>query len=201
MSALIFFYMFSAVLLFSALMVIALRNPVHSALFLILALFNGAGLFLLAGAEFLAMILLIVYAGAVVVLFLFVILMLDIDVARLRAGMAAYLPVAAFAGVILLTELTAVFAAWSYSPEALRLRAAPWPDDVTNAEALGKILYTDYVYPFELAGLVLLAAMVGAIVLALHRREGPRRQDPARQTARRRGEAVRLVDVKPGQGL
>ena len=201
MTALIFFYMFAAVLLFSALMVIVLRNPVHSALFLILALFNGAGLFLLAGAEFLAMMLVIIHAGAVLVLFLFVIMMLDQDIEKLRAGMAVYLPVAGFTAMVLASELIAVFTAWSFSPAALRLRAAPWPDDVTGAEALGKILYTSYVFQFELAGLVLLTAMAGAIVLALHRRGDARRQDPARQAARRREEAVELVDVKPGQGL
>ena len=201
MVATLFFYLFAAVLLVSALMVVTLRNPVHSALFLILAFFNGAGLFLLAGAEFLAMNLIIVYVGAVLVLFLFVVMMLDVDFSELRASMALYLPTGLFVSLVLVAELVMVFAAWVSSPKALALRAAPAPDDITNTEALGRILYTKYVYFFELAGMVLFVAMVGAIVLALHHRQRVRRQNPAEQSARRREEACELVDVKPGQGI
>ncbi len=200
----LFFYLFAAVLLISALLVISLRNPVHSVLFLILAFFNGAGLFLLAGAEFLAMSLVIVYVGAVMVLFLFIVMMLDVDFAELRAGMAEYVPVGLLIGVVLLTELFFVFSAWMLAPEALKLRMSPAPaaeEGITNTEALGRIIYTDYVYFFELAGIILLVAMIGAIMLSLHHRPDVKRQDPAAQSARRREEGVALVDVKPGQGL
>ena len=197
----LFFYMFAALLLISALMVISLRNPVHSALFLILAFFNGAGLFLLAGAEFLAMSLIIVYVGAVLVLFLFVVMMLDIDFSELRAGMASYLPTGLFIGLVLIAELAMVFGAWVTSPDALKLRGAPAPNDITNTEALGRIIYTKYVYFFEMAGMVLLVAMIGAIVLSLHHRSDVRRQKPAEQSARRREESFTLVDVKPGEGI
>jgi NADH-quinone oxidoreductase subunit J len=200
----LFFYMFAALLLISALLVITLRNPVHSVLFLILAFFNGAGLFLLAGAEFLAMSLVIVYVGAVMVLFLFIVMMLDVDFAELRAGMAEYLPVGLFVGVVLLAELFFVFSAWIMAPQALKLRMAPAPaegEGLTNTEALGRIIYTDYVYFFELAGIILLVAMIGAIMLSLHHRPDVRRQDPGAQSARRREEGVALVDVRPGQGL
>ncbi len=201
MVAALFFWMFAAVMLVSALMVISLRNPVHAALFLILAFFNGAGLFLLAGAEFLAMLLVIVYVGAVMVLFLFVVMMLDIDYSEMRASMAAYMPTGLFVALVLLVELGMVFFSWASSPQALKLRAAPAPNDLTNTEALGRILYTDNVFYFQLAGLVLLVAMVGAIVLSLHHRANVRRQDPGEQSARKREEAYELVDVKPGQGL
>ncbi len=197
----LFFYMFAALLLISALMVISLRNPVHSALFLILAFFNGAGLFLLAGAEFLAMSLIIVYVGAVLVLFLFVVMMLDIDFSELRAGMASYLPTGLFIGLVLIAELAMVFGAWITSPDALKLRGAPAPNDITNTEALGRIIYTKYVYFFEMAGMILLVAMIGAIVLSLHHRPDVRRQKPAEQSARRREESFTLVDVKPGEGI
>ena len=197
----LFFYLFAALLLISALLVITVRNPVHAVFFLILAFFNGAGLFLLAGAEFLAMSLVIVYVGAVMVLFLFIVMMLDVDYAELRAGMAEYLPVGLFVGLVLLAELMFVFSAWVLAPQAPKLRMAPAPADATNTEALGRILYTDYVYFFEMAGLMLLVAMIGAIMLGLHHRADVRRQDPAAQSARRREEGVALVDVRPGEGL
>lgn len=197
----LFFYMFAALLIISALLVISVRNPVHSVLFLILAFFNGAGLFLLAGAEFLSMLLIIVYVGAVMVLFLFVVMMLDIDFSEMRAGVATYLPVGLAIGVVLVTELLMVFTAWISAPEALKLRMAPMPEGVSNTEALGQILYTANVYYFEMAGLVLLVAMIGAIVLSLHHRPDVRRQNPAEQSARKRDECVELVDIKPGQGI
>ncbi len=197
----LFFYMFAALLIISALLVISVRNPVHSVLFLILAFFNGAGLFLLAGAEFLSMLLIIVYVGAVMVLFLFVVMMLDIDFSEMRAGVATYLPVGLAIGVVLVTELLMVFTAWISAPEALKLRMAPMPEGVSNTEALGQILYTTHAYYFEMAGLVLLVAMIGAIVLSLHHRPDVRRQNPAEQSARKRDECVELVDIKPGQGI
>ena len=201
LTATIFFWLFSALLLVSGLLVITLRNPVHSVLFLILAFFNGAGLFLLAGAEFLAMLLVIVYVGAVMVLFLFIIMMLDIDFAELRAGLVRYLPLGVVVGAVLAVELFFVFMAWAFAPAASGLRRAVAPQGVPNTEALGRILYTDHVYLFQLAGLVLLVAMIGAIVLSLHHRPDVKRQDPAAQAARKREEAVRLVDVEPGRGL
>ncbi|WP_038034346.1 NADH-quinone oxidoreductase subunit J [Thermopetrobacter sp. TC1] len=201
MIATVFFYMFAVFLLGSALLVITVRNPVHAVLFLILAFFNAAGLFLIAGAEFLAMNLIIVYVGAVMVLFLFIVMTLDVDFAELRAGMAEYLPVGLFVGLVLVVELIMVFSAWALAPEAMKLRMAPMPKDVTNTEALGRVIYTDYVLYFQLAGVILLVAMIGAIVLSLHHRKDVRRQNIADQVSRRRNEQVALVDVEPGQGL
>ncbi len=197
----VFFWLFATLLLVSALLVITLRNPVHAVLFLILAFFNGAGLFLLAGAEFLAMTLLIVYVGAVLVLFLFIIMMLDVDFDELRAGFSKAAPLGLLVGGVLVAELVFVFMAWQPSPMAAKLRAAPVAEGVTNTEALGRIIYTDHVFLFQMAGMILLVAMIGAIVLSLHHRKDVKRQDVAKQVARTREEAVRLVDVKPGQGL
>jgi NADH-quinone oxidoreductase subunit J len=201
-AAALFFYLFAAIAIAAAVMVIAARNPVHSVLFLILAFFNGAGLFILLGAEFLAFIVIIVYVGAVAVLFLFVVMMLDVDFAELRQGMLAYMPVGAVIGLILLVELALVVGTWTISPEALRLVASPTPDAaaITNTEALGLILYTRYIYFFQAAGMVLLVAMIGAIVLTLRHREGVRRQNVGDQVARGR-DAVELRKVRPGQGL
>ena len=201
--ATIAFYVFAAVAVASAVMVIAARNPVHSVLFLILTFFNAAGLFVLMGAEFLAMILVIVYVGAVAVLFLFVVMMLDVDFAELREGFLQYMPFGALIGIVLLVELVLVLGAWAVSPQAASIVAAPAPvpGDVTNTEAIGAILYTDYVYYFQAAGIVLLVAMIGAIVLTLRHKEGVKRQVIAHQVARRREEAVELKDVKPGQGI
>ncbi len=195
------FYAFAAVLIASAAMVVTARNPVHSVLFLILAFFNAAALFLIAGAEFLAMILVIVYVGAVAVLFLFVVMMLDIDFARLREGFQRYAPLGALVGGILFLELVFVLGAWSFAGDAGELRlSSPMPaDGVSNAEALGRILYTDYVYLFQAAGLVLLVAMIGAIVLTLRERPGTRRQDIAAQIVR--ANTVNLRSVPPGAGL
>jgi NADH-quinone oxidoreductase subunit J len=201
MIAAIAFYVFSAILLFSAAMVVSARNPVHSVLFLILAFFNAAGLFLLAGAEFLAMILVIVYVGAVAVLFLFVVMMLDINFAELRSGFQRYLPVGLAIGVVLLLELAVVLGGWKLSPEAGRLRYAPTAVGLHNTEQLGRLLYTDYVFLFQAAGLVLLVAMIGAIVLTLRGRQRSRRQDIALQTARSVKVTMELVDVPLGAGM
>ena len=198
-----FFYLFSAITVAAAFMVIAARNPVHSVLFLILAFFNSAGLFVLMGAEFLAMILVVVYVGAVAVLFLFVVMMLDIDFAELRQGMLQYLPVGGVIGIILLIELIFVVGSWGLSPEALATIAdkAPSVGGITNTEAIGQILYTKYVYLFQAAGIVLLIAMVGAIVLTLHHKEGVRRQSIPRQVARTPATAIEVREVKSGEGL
>ncbi|HUO88412.1 MAG TPA: NADH-quinone oxidoreductase subunit J [Rhizomicrobium sp.] len=193
------FYAFATVLLASAFMVIVARNPVHSVFFLILAFFNAAGLFVLLGAEFLAMILIIVYVGAVAVLFLFVVMMLDVDFAELKRGAQQYIVVGAGVGLILLAELIGATWLWKVSPVAPAALAHPTPG-ISNTAALGRILYTDYVYYFQVAGLILLVAMIGAIVLTLRHRPGVRRQNIGRQNARVMSEAMTVVDVKPGQG-
>jgi NADH-quinone oxidoreductase subunit J len=193
------FYVFAAITVASGFMVIAARNPVHSVLFLILAFFNSAGLFVLIGAEFIAMILVIVYVGAVAVLFLFVVMMLDINFAELKQGILQYLPVGALIGIILLAELVLVLGSWKLAPGATVLAATP--PQVENTEALGLLLYTRYVYLFQGAGLILLVAMIGAIVLTLRSREGVKRQSIARQLARTREEAVAVVQVKSGEGV
>jgi NADH-quinone oxidoreductase subunit J len=193
-----FFYVFSIILVASGVMVINVRNPVHAVLFLILAFFNAAGLFVLLGAEFLAMILVIVYVGAVAVLFLFVVMMLDVDFAELRSGFTKYLPIALAVGVVLLTELIFVMGGFSIAPGAIQ--PLP-PDHVTNAQAIGRVLYTKYVYFFELSGGVLLIAMIGAIVLTLRNRDYAKRQDVATQVGRRREDAIEVVRVETGKGL
>ncbi len=197
------FYLFAFVAIVSALNVIFQRNPVHSVLWLILTFFNAAGLFVLLGAEFVAMILVVVYVGAVAVLFLFVVMMLDINVTVMREGFLKYLPIGALVGVILLVELAIVFGGWAMAPDAQALRLAPTPDmtQVPNTEALGRILYTQYVYVFQASGIVLLVAMVGAIVLTLRRRPGVRKQDIATQVARRAEDTVEVVKVPVGKGI
>ena len=197
------FYAFAGVAVASGVMVISARNPVHSVLFLILAFFNAAGLFVLLGAEFLAMILVIVYVGAVAVLFLFVVMMLDINFVELRHGFMQYLPIGALIGLVLLVELVLVFGAWSLSPDIGSAAAAPTPapGQMTNTAALGSLLYTHYIYAFQAAGLILLVAMIGAIVLTLRSREGVRRQKIAQQVTRRREASVEVVKVRPGQGV
>jgi len=197
------FYLFAAITIASGVMVIAARNPVHSVLFLILAFFNADGLFVLMGAEFLAFILVIVYVGAVAVLFLFVVMMLDINFVALRQGFLQYLPVGALVGIILLVELIFITGAWVVAPDAGGLLAAKAPalDQVTNTEALGRLIYTQYVYLFQAAGLVLLVAMIGAIVLTLRSRPGVRRQKIADQIGRRRGDAVEVKDAPVGKGV
>jgi NADH-quinone oxidoreductase subunit J len=198
-----FFYLFSGVMIGSAFMVIAARNPVYSVLFLILAFVNAAGLFLLMGAEFLAMILVIVYVGAVAVLFLFVVMMLDVDFAELRQGFLQYLPVGAVIGVIFLIELVLVLGAWVVDPAVLRtpMAAIPPADRLTNTEAIGRVLYTQYFYFFQAAGLVLLVAMIGAIVLTLRERVGVKRQDISRQVARTPETAMEVRKVPFRQGI
>jgi NADH-quinone oxidoreductase subunit J len=193
------FYLFAAVLIASAAMVVTSRNPVHSVLFLILAFFNAAALFLIAGAEFLAMILVIVYVGAVAVLFLFVVMMLDVDFAQLRQGFQRYAPIGAVIGGILFLELVLVFATWNFADDAAGLRLNPMPGDVENTRAIGRIMYTDYVLLFQIAGLILLVAMIGAIVLTLRDRVSTKRQDIARQIAR--AGSVNLRKVLSGAGL
>jgi NADH-quinone oxidoreductase subunit J len=196
----IFFYLFSIVTVASAFMVIASRNPVHSVLFLILAFFNAAGLFILLGAEFLAMILVVVYVGAVAVLFLFVVMMLDVNFVALREGFLQYLPIGATVGFILLVELVFVLGAWAVGSGTLGFAAPiPNPADISNTDALGRILYTRYVYAFQASGLILLVAMIGAIVLTLRQRVGVRRQRISGQVARI--EAVEVVKVPTGQGV
>ncbi len=195
-----FFYLFSAVMIGSAIMVIVARNPVHSVLFLILAFVNAAGLFLLMGAEFLAMILIVVYVGAVAVLFLFVVMMLDVDFAELKQGFAKHLPLGIILGLILFVELAMVIGTYLVSTDATR--TTPQLDtSVSNTEALGRVLYTDYVYYFQTAGLVLLVAMIGAIVLTLHHRTNVKRQNIAAQVARTKETAMEVRKVAPGQGL
>jgi NADH-quinone oxidoreductase subunit J len=198
-----FFYVFAIVTVASAVMVISVRNPVHAVLFLILAFFNSAGLFVLLGAEFIAMILVIVYVGAVAVLFLFVVMMLDVDFAELRAGFAKYMPIGGLIGGVLLAELLLVMSAWTVAPEgALQImERIPPASEVTNAEAIGRVLYTRYVYFFQLAGLILLVAMVGAIVLTLRHREGVKRQDVAAQVARDPRTAIEIRQVETGRGI
>jgi len=194
------FYVFSAVMIASAVMVIAARNPVHSVLFLILAFFNAAALFVLLGAEFLAMILVIIYVGAVAVLFMFVVMMLDVDFAELKRGSLQYFPISIVVGGILLAELVFAGLAWRFARAAPQALASANPSGLTNTEALGRIIYTDYAYYFQLAGLILLVAMIGAIVLTLRHRAGVRRQSIRIQNAREPAETLALVDIKPGQG-
>ncbi len=197
------FYVFSLVLLASGLMTVISRNPVHSVLWLILAFLSGAGLFVLLGAEFVAMLLVVVYVGAVMVLFLFVVMMLDVDFAELKAGMAQYFPIGVLVGVIILVELGMAFGVWQFADGASAARAAPAPDpaQLHNTAALGQLIYDDYLLLFQLSGLILLVAMIGAIVLTLRHRDDVKRQNVIEQMHRDPKKAMELVDVKPGQGL
>ncbi len=197
------FYLFAGIAIAASVMVIASRNPVHSVLFLIMAFFNSAALFVLLGAEFLAMVLIVVYVGAVAVLFLFVVMMLDVNFAKLREGFQNYLPIGGLIGLILLVELIFVVGAWIVVPEADLVARNPVPADpeITNTEALGRILYTDYVYLFQVSGLILLVAMIGAIVLTLRQRSGVRRQNVEHQLARRREDSVAIARVDTGKGV
>ena len=198
---LFFFYVFSAIAVASAVMVVAARNPVHAVLFLILVFFNAAGLFMLAGAEFLSLILIVVYVGAVAVLFLFVVMMLDVDFASLRSGMLQYAPIGVVVGLVLLIELLLVAGSFVVSPEVASASVLPINNGVDNTQALGLVLYTRYVFLFQGAGAVLLVAMIGAIVLTLRHRPNVKRQDPVKQVARRASETMEVVKVKSGQGL
>jgi NADH-quinone oxidoreductase subunit J len=199
----IFFHLFAFITVAAAFMVISARNPVHSVLYLILTFVNAAGLFLLAGAEFLAMILLIVYVGAVAVLFLFVVMMLDVDFAALRSGALRYAPVGAIVGLVLAAELVVVGAGYAFAPQLASSISAPMPDLAarSNTAALGDILYTDYIYFFQIAGLVLLVAMIGAIVLTLRHRQGVRRQDIGAQVRRTAATAIEIKKVETGRGI
>jgi NADH-quinone oxidoreductase subunit J len=197
------FYVFALTVIAAGLFTVISRNPVHSVLWLILAFLSSAGLFVLLGAEFVAMLLIIVYVGAVAVLFLFVVMMLDVDFAELRAEMARYLPLALLIGLVLLMELGLVFGHWTYSEGAEAARAAVAPDagEVHNTAALGQLIYDDYILLFQLAGLILLVAMIGAIVLTLRHRTDIKRQDVLAQMYRDPAKAMEIKDVKPGQGL
>jgi NADH-quinone oxidoreductase subunit J len=194
------FYLFAVSTLLGGLMTVLSRNPVHSVLWLILAFLSSAGLFVLLGAEFIAMMLMIVYIGAVAVLFLFVVMMLDIDFAELKAEMAKYMPLALLIGVVILMQLALALGVWGFDEGATARIAAP-KGDLDNTRALGMILYDQYFLIFQLAGLILLVAMVGAIVLTLRHRTDIKRQDVLAQMFRDPAKAMELKDVKPGQGL
>ena len=195
------FYLFATIVIASAILVIFARNPVHSVLWLILAFFNAAGLMLILGAEFIAMLLVIVYVGAVAVLFLFVVMMLNIDFAELRAGFVRYMPLGALVAVILAAELIFALGAWSAGGVDLAARAAPAVTDKSNIQQIGELLYTRYIFLFEAAGVVLLVAMIGAIVLTHRQRGGVRTQNISQQNQRRPQDATRLVDPGVGQGM
>ena len=197
------FYLFSFILVAAGVMVISAKNPVHSVLFLILAFFNAAGLFVLIGAEFIAMILVVVYVGAVAVLFLFVVMMLDISFTELRQGFLQYLPIGGLVGIVLLAEILMIGGSWFIAPLAADFRSFPIPefDQITNTHAIGRILYTDYIYLFQGAGMVLLVAMVGAIVLTLRSRDGVRKQIIPEQTNRKSIETVEVKKIQPGSGV
>ncbi len=201
MIASLLFYLFSAVMLTSAVMVIAARNPVHAVLFLILAFFNAAGLFLLMGAEFLAFILVIVYVGAVAVLFLFVVMMLDINFRAMRQGFQRYLPVGGAVALVLLSQLVLVTSAWVVNPNALSTTTSQTTGLVENTRAIGRVLYTDYFYPFQVSGLILLVAMVGAIVLTLRDRKDSLRQKVSQQLNRPIADILEIKKVVSGQGV
>jgi len=204
------FYVFAAAAIAFGLMVVASKNPVHSVLFLISAFIAAAGLFVLMGAEYLAMVLVVVYVGAVAVLFLFVVMMLDVDFVEMKQGFLQYLPIGGALAAIVVFELIMVVAVWAFPSDAELMRAHPAPtaaqtladpNGPTNIEALGLILYTDYIHYFQIAGIILLVAMIGAIILTFRTREGIKKQDPAAQVARKREEGVELVDLPTGQGL
>ncbi|MFV2052461.1 NADH-quinone oxidoreductase subunit J [Aliiroseovarius sp. YM-037] len=197
------FYVFAITTVAAGLFVVVSRNPVHSVLWLILAFLSSAGLFVLLGAEFVAMLLVIVYVGAVAVLFLFVVMMLDVDFAELKAEMARYVPLALLIGVVLLMQLGIVLGNWSFADQAEGLRGAITPDlnETHNTAALGRLIYDDYIYLFQAAGLILLVAMIGAIVLTLRHRPDVKRQNVIAQMHRDPAKAMELKDVKPGQGL
>lgn len=197
------FYLFAITVVTAGLFVVVSRNPVHSVLWLILAFLSSAGLFVLLGAEFVAMLMIIVYVGAVAVLFLFVVMMLDVDFAELRGELAKFVPLAGLIGVILLMELALVFGVWTGAENATELRdaVAPALEETQNTAALGQLIYTKYIYLFQAAGLILLVAMIGAIVLTLRHREDVKRQNILSQIYRDPAEQMELKNVKPGQGL
>jgi len=196
-----FFWFFSAILLGSAAMVVTSRNPVHSVLFLILAFINASALFLIAGAEFLAMILVIVYVGAVAVLFLFVVMMLDVDFVALREGFQRYAPVGGIVGAVLFLELMGVLIGWQVAPDSPGLRLSQMPTNVTNTRALGDVLYTQYIFLFQMAGLILLVAMIGAIVLTHRKTTNARRQNISRQQQRQVSDTLEVLKLRTGAGI
>ncbi|WP_034992641.1 NADH-quinone oxidoreductase subunit J [Beijerinckia mobilis] len=196
-----FFTLFSTVMIVSAILVIAARNPVHSVLFLILAFCNAAGLFVMLGAEFLAMILVVVYVGAIAVLFLFVVMMLDVDFTEFKQGFLQYLPIGALIGAVVLVELFLVLGNWVAGSGSVAAVTTPVPPGMTNTMALGRVLYTQYAYLFQGAALVLLTAMIGAIVLTLHHKVGVKRQNIAEQNARTPADAIEIHKVASGKGL
>jgi len=197
------FYMFAVITVLSGLMVTLSRNPVHSVLWLILAFLSTAGLFVLLGAEFVAMLLVIVYVGAVAVLFLFVVMMLDIDFAELQGELARYMPLGLLIGVVLLMQVAIGVGVWTVADgsQGLRQAVAPAPAEMENTRALGMLIYDRYFLPFQLAGLILLVAMIGAILLTLRHRRDIKRQNVLQQMWRDPAKAMELKDVKPGQGL
>ncbi|UWQ48493.1 NADH-quinone oxidoreductase subunit J [Leisingera caerulea] len=195
------FYLFAISAITGGLFTVISRQPVHSVLWLILAFLSSAGLFVLLGAEFVAMLLVIVYVGAVAVLFLFVVMMLDVDFAELKAEMAKYMPLALLIGLVILMQFVMAFGVWETADKAPELLANPVPADLHNTEALGRIIYDEYILLFQLAGLILLVAMIGAIVLTLRHRTDVKRQDVVAQMMRDPAVAMELKDVKPGQGL
>jgi NADH-quinone oxidoreductase subunit J len=197
------FYLFGAITIASAVMVISSRNPVHSVLFLILTFFSAAALFILMGAEFLAMILVVVYVGAVAVLFMFVVMMLDINFVEMRQGFLQYLPLGVTIALIMLVELLAIVGGWVFAADATKRGAAPMPDmsAVSNTEALGNLVYTHYIYLFQASGLILLVAMIGAIVLTHRRRTGVLRQNISEQLKRQPKDTIEVHDVETGKGI
>jgi len=197
------FWVFATIAVMGGIMVVSSRNPVHSVLFLILTFFTTAALFILIGAEFLAMVLVVVYVGAVAVLFLFVVMMLDINFVEMREGFLQYMPIGMLVGIILLVELLMVLGTATISPEVLATGTEPIPDlsQRQNTAAIGDVIYTKYIYAFQAAGMILLTAMIGAIVLTLRQRPGVRKQKIADQLARRREDSVELKKVQPGQGI
>lgn len=201
MIAAVFFYLFAGILVATAFMVIASKNPVHSVLYLILAFVNASALFIMLGAEFLAMILVVVYVGAVAVLFLFVVMMLDVDFAELKRGVLQYLPIGLLIGFIFLAELLLVVGAWVIGPGVPAAIVSPIPTGISNTEAIGRVLYTQYVFFFQLSGMILLVAMIGAIVLTLRHKERVKRQDISVQNARTPEMSMHVVKVRQGQGL
>lgn len=199
----IVFYVFSTVTVLAAALVISARNPVHSVFFLILSFFSSAGLFILLGAEYIAMTLVIVYVGAVAVLFLFVVMMLDIDLAAMRAGFIRYLPVGIIVAITILIEFALAFYTSLHQPGVMAGASLeiPPPEQVSNTRAIGRVLYTYYLFPFQMAGIILLVAMIGAIVLTLRTRSGVRKQVIAKQMARKREDSIEIVKVMPGHGI
>ena len=195
------FYLFAFIAVAAAVMVISARNPVHSVLFLILTFFNAAALFVLLGAEFLAMIIVVVYVGAVAVMFLFVVMMLDINFTELRQGFLQYLPIGGLVGLVLLAELLIILGGWTLAPEAASGGRAPTPETVTNTDALGQLIYTHYFYLFQAAGIVLLIAMIGAIVLTYRRRPGVRRQNIGEQLRRYPEDSIEVRKIESGRGI